>query len=274
MCAVRSPGGAVGENAPATSGTAAPAPCSRYAARRRGISSSSASCAPCAGSRATTERTRQTALRQGAIPIATTNSPAKEQRLRDAGAAHVMVPGRDDLTRAILEATGGKGAQAVFDAVAGPAIEDLARATVRDGVILVHGSLSGRPTPMPGLSQMRPVYVRPYTLSRPISTWKRGPRSATSSSPSPRSRTRPDRSSIGGIPWAKPPQWCRQTNDDRCPTRPMNPDIPGPDGDADPIRSDGAVLISLPDECRRMSSAARPTAEVSQGREGSVPCAP
>lgn len=106
----------------------------------------------------------QTALRLGAIPIATTNSPAKEQRLRDAGAAHVLVPGRDDLAGGVLEVTGGRGAEAVFDAVAGPAIEDLARATAREGVILVHGSLSGRPTPMPGLDRMLPVFVRPYTL--------------------------------------------------------------------------------------------------------------
>ncbi|MEV7085563.1 zinc-binding dehydrogenase [Streptomyces sp. NPDC093085] len=106
----------------------------------------------------------QTALRLGAGPIATTNSAAKERILLDAGAAHVVVTDRDDLVDSIRKATGGRGADGVFDAVAGPAVEDLARATRPDGVILVHGGLSGRPTPMPGLSQMLPVFVRPYTL--------------------------------------------------------------------------------------------------------------
>jgi NADPH:quinone reductase-like Zn-dependent oxidoreductase len=106
----------------------------------------------------------QTALRVGAIPIATTNDPGKEQRLRDEGAAEVVIPGRDDVATAILDLTAGHGARIVFDAVAGPAIEDLARATARNGVLFVHGSLSGQPTPLPGLDTMRPLFVRPYTL--------------------------------------------------------------------------------------------------------------
>jgi NADPH:quinone reductase-like Zn-dependent oxidoreductase len=106
----------------------------------------------------------QTALRQGAIPIATTNDPGKERRLLEEGAAHVLIPGRDDVTAAILEITDGSGAEMVFDAVAGPAIEDLARATARDGLLFVHGSLSGQPTPLPGLDTMRPLFIRPYTL--------------------------------------------------------------------------------------------------------------
>lgn len=106
----------------------------------------------------------QIARRTGAVPIATTNDPGKEQRLLDAGAALTLVPGRDDVTAAILEATGGRGAQMVFDAVAGPGIEDLAAATARDGIVFVHGSLSGQPTPLPGLNDMRPVFTRPYTV--------------------------------------------------------------------------------------------------------------
>lgn len=106
----------------------------------------------------------QIALRVGAVPIATTNSREKSDRLRELGAPHVVDSTGRELTEALLEITGGRGAEIVFDAVAGPAIEDLAAATVDDGLILVHGSLSGRPTPLPGLSLMRPVYVRPYTL--------------------------------------------------------------------------------------------------------------
>ncbi len=108
--------------------------------------------------------TIQTALRLGAIPVATTNDPGKEQRLLEAGAARVLIPGRDDIPGAVLEITGGTGAAMVFDAVAGPGIEDLARATAPDGILFVHGSLSGQPTPLPGLDRMHPVFVRPYTL--------------------------------------------------------------------------------------------------------------
>lgn len=106
----------------------------------------------------------QIALRVGAIPIATTNSREKSDRLRELGAPHVLYSTGRELTNALLDVTCGRGAEVVFDAVAGPGIEDLAAATVHDGLILVHGSLSGKPTPLPGFSQMRPVYVRPYTL--------------------------------------------------------------------------------------------------------------
>lgn len=100
----------------------------------------------------------------GAIPIATTNDPGKEQRLIEAGAALTVVPGRDEVSAAVLDATGGAGARLVFDAVAGPGVEDLAAATARDGIVFVHGSLSGQPTPLPGLHDMRPVFTRPYTV--------------------------------------------------------------------------------------------------------------
>lgn len=106
----------------------------------------------------------QIALRAGAVPVATTNDPGKRQRLLDAGAAHVLVPMYDDVTAAILKLTCGHGAEMVFDAVAGPGIEALAAATARDGVIFVHGGLSGQATPLPGLGAMRPVFTRPYTV--------------------------------------------------------------------------------------------------------------
>lgn len=106
----------------------------------------------------------QTALRLGAIPIATTNHLDKVDRLIEAGAAHVLVSDVHDIAGSVLELTDGEGAPVIFDAVAGPGIEQLARATAADGVLFIHGSLSGQPTPMPGLDRMRPVFVRPYTL--------------------------------------------------------------------------------------------------------------
>lgn len=106
----------------------------------------------------------QIARNADAIPIVTTNDPGKEQRLLDAGAAHCIVVGRDDTTARLLEITNGRGVEMVFDAVAGPAIEELAAGTSDGGLMLVHGSLSGQPTPLPGFEQMRPVVTRPYTV--------------------------------------------------------------------------------------------------------------
>jgi NADPH:quinone reductase-like Zn-dependent oxidoreductase len=106
----------------------------------------------------------QVANRIGAIPIATTNDPGKVERLHQEGAAHVVVAGSDRLNEELWEATGGQGAAMVFDAVAGPEVEQLARAISPDGTLFIHGKLSGQPTPMPGLDAMRPVFVRPYTV--------------------------------------------------------------------------------------------------------------
>jgi NADPH:quinone reductase-like Zn-dependent oxidoreductase len=106
----------------------------------------------------------QIALRVGAVPLATTHDVSKADRLREAGAAHVIVSGRDDVTSTVREVTAGRGAEMVFDAVAGPGIEDLAQAMAPNGMLFVHGSLSGQPTPLPGLDAMLPIFVRPYTL--------------------------------------------------------------------------------------------------------------
>lgn len=101
---------------------------------------------------------------QRAVPIATTNDSKKSQRLLEAGAAHVLVTEVDDLAASVLDLTGGRGADMVFDAVAGPGVEELVAATAPEGVLFVHGKLSGQPTPLPGLASMRPVYTRPYTV--------------------------------------------------------------------------------------------------------------
>jgi NADPH:quinone reductase-like Zn-dependent oxidoreductase len=106
----------------------------------------------------------QVANRIGAIPIATTNSTAKKQPILDAGAAAVIVMGEDNLVDQVLGMTGGRGVEFVFDAVAGSAIQESAKATAVNGTLFVHGSLSGEATPLPGLDTMRGVFTRPYTL--------------------------------------------------------------------------------------------------------------
>jgi NADPH:quinone reductase-like Zn-dependent oxidoreductase len=45
--------------------------------------------------------------------------------------------------------TNGKGARIVFDPVGGPDVDTLAQAASEDGIIIIYGGLSGRPTPYP-----------------------------------------------------------------------------------------------------------------------------
>lgn len=103
------------------------------------------------------------ANRVGAVPIAVTRSGGKAAALTDAGAAHVVATAEDDLVARVLELTGGRGVEHVFDAVAGAGVADLARATARGGVITVHGLLSGEPTIFPA-ETLPDLWMRAYTL--------------------------------------------------------------------------------------------------------------
>jgi NADPH:quinone reductase-like Zn-dependent oxidoreductase len=129
-----------------------------------------------------------TANRLGATPIAITRTTAKRQRLLDEGAAKVIISGDDehghgnrdgnrdgdgdgdgdgggDVGRAILTLTGGRGAEYIFDAVAGPGVADLARAVAPGGTLLLWGAASGQPTPYPGFDLGMPALnLRTYTV--------------------------------------------------------------------------------------------------------------
>jgi NADPH:quinone reductase-like Zn-dependent oxidoreductase len=103
------------------------------------------------------------ANRVGAVPIATSRSSSKAPQLRDAGASHVVDTGEEDLVDRVLEITDGRGCEHVFDAVAGPAVADLARATAAGGILTIHGLLSGQPTPFPA-ETLPDLWMRTYTL--------------------------------------------------------------------------------------------------------------
>jgi NADPH:quinone reductase-like Zn-dependent oxidoreductase len=90
----------------------------------------------------------QVARHVGATPIAVTRSPAKAARLTESGAAHVLAPG-DDLADRVRDLTGGRGADVVFDAVAGPGLAATARAVADGGLLIVYGWLDDRPAPLP-----------------------------------------------------------------------------------------------------------------------------
>jgi len=100
----------------------------------------------------------------GGVPIAVTRNSSKKEPLRQAGAAVVVGTDQDDLVAEVLKATDGVGARFVFDAVAGPGVRELARATAPGGIHFIHGTLSGQPTPFPGTETMRAYSMRSYTL--------------------------------------------------------------------------------------------------------------
>ncbi|HEY7485627.1 MAG TPA: zinc-dependent alcohol dehydrogenase family protein [Streptosporangiaceae bacterium] len=105
------------------------------------------------------------ANRVGATPIALTRTAAKKEALLEEGAPEVIVTESEDLVERVLALTGGRGAEIVFDAVAGPGVTDLARVVAADGTHLVYGLQSGRPTPYPAIDiGMPPLNMRTYTL--------------------------------------------------------------------------------------------------------------
>ncbi|MGB5591724.1 MAG: zinc-dependent alcohol dehydrogenase family protein [Gammaproteobacteria bacterium] len=100
-----------------------------------------------------------------ATAIATTRGPGKKQSLLDAGADHVIVTDEDNLAERVMEMTGGKGANIVFDPVAGPMLTTLAQATAMGGTIFVYGALAPAATPYPLMEALgRGLSIQGYTL--------------------------------------------------------------------------------------------------------------
>jgi NADPH:quinone reductase-like Zn-dependent oxidoreductase len=107
----------------------------------------------------------QIALAHRAIPIAATRTSVKREALQRHGAPYVIATQEQDLAAEVRKITGGTGARLVFDPVAGPFVETLAKATASGGTILIYGGLSAQATPFPGgLAMLRGLAVRGYTL--------------------------------------------------------------------------------------------------------------
>ena len=77
----------------------------------------------------------------GATMIGTTRDPAKADYLRGMGADHVIVPGDEDVAAQILEISGGKGVNVVFDPVGAGLIDRYSPALARDARIYFYGTL-------------------------------------------------------------------------------------------------------------------------------------
>ncbi|MEW2529713.1 zinc-dependent alcohol dehydrogenase family protein [Streptomyces sp. NPDC047071] len=107
----------------------------------------------------------RTARRVGAVPIATTRTGAKKEALLKAGAAAVVVTEEEDVVERVRALTDGRGAEFVFDAIAGPGVVDLAKVVAPGGTLFLYGALSGEVTPYPGFDLGMPALnIRTYTL--------------------------------------------------------------------------------------------------------------
>ncbi|WCB91831.1 2-haloacrylate reductase [Baekduia alba] len=106
-----------------------------------------------------------TANRVGATPIAVTRTRAKRERLLQEGAAAVIVSDEEDVAARVLALTDGRGAEHVFDAVAGSGVVALAGAVAAGGTLVLWGAQSGEPTPYPGFDLGMPALsLRTFTV--------------------------------------------------------------------------------------------------------------
>jgi NADPH:quinone reductase-like Zn-dependent oxidoreductase len=114
-----------------------------------------------AGSSSTALAALQIAKKVGATAIATTRTNAKKATLLEAGFDHVIVAETDDVAQRILHLTDGRGADVIYDPIAGPGLEALASATKTLGHLIVYGALvATEPTPLP----LRQIFIRTVKL--------------------------------------------------------------------------------------------------------------
>ena len=107
----------------------------------------------------------QIAKSVGAVAVATTRGPDKKPFLLEAGADHVIVTDEEDLPAQLKGIGSGKGANLVFDPVAGPFLEKLAQAAAPGATIFEYGSLSMAPTPYPLFDALgKGLSIRGYVL--------------------------------------------------------------------------------------------------------------
>ncbi|MER6570531.1 zinc-dependent alcohol dehydrogenase family protein [Streptomyces sp. NPDC001093] len=86
----------------------------------------------------------QVVRRAGAVPIVTTRTEAKRERLLELGAEHVIVSDSEDVVKEARRLTGGRGVDIVLDAIGGPAFAELGGAVVTDGTLVGYGWLDDR----------------------------------------------------------------------------------------------------------------------------------
>ena len=101
----------------------------------------------------------------GAIPIATTRKADKKKSLLESGAAEVIVTEEEDIVERVLDITKGRGANIIFDPVAGPFVHKLVKAAAEGATIYLYGALALESTPFPLFESLRKgLKIRGYTL--------------------------------------------------------------------------------------------------------------
>jgi NADPH:quinone reductase-like Zn-dependent oxidoreductase len=101
----------------------------------------------------------------GATPIALTRTSEKKQRLREAGAPHVIATQEQDMVAEVMRITDGNGARVAFDPVGGPDFPKLIAALTFQGIAYIYGALSEDATPIPVLEMIRKMpTVKGYSI--------------------------------------------------------------------------------------------------------------
>lgn len=103
------------------------------------------------------------ASRLGATVIGVTSTPAKAAIAREAGCAHVLLRGADDIAVRVRELTGGRGADVVYDAVGRDAWDASVASLARRGHLVSYGQASGDL----GARDVAALTSTSSTLSRP-----------------------------------------------------------------------------------------------------------
>ena len=102
---------------------------------------------------------------RGAVSIVTTRTSKKKDELKRLGADHVIATEEEDIVARVKEITGGKGADVIFDSIAGQFIETLAKCAAMYGRMVEYGGLSLEPAPFPFRAALhKQLTLRGYTL--------------------------------------------------------------------------------------------------------------
>jgi NADPH:quinone reductase-like Zn-dependent oxidoreductase len=108
----------------------------------------------------------QIARKLGAVPIALTRTSSKAGELRTRGAAHVVATQEQRLVAEIQRITSGKGADLIFDAVAGPDFAQRVEAAAPGSMLIVYGALGGAVASFPVMPLLgRGLTIRGFGLT-------------------------------------------------------------------------------------------------------------